>query len=393
MTTGVAKRPFGSMSSTAVRRASELSASTVRTTGAPASTSARVVRLRSATAQASTANTSSAHATVTMAISRRSAGRRAICRPASAQGSRPRRSASRASGPAVGMVAWASSSPPAMASRPGASSAIGPPSPVSRVATPAAAAATTAPSTRPTCRVDERGGTRRSSEVSGWRRLGVLAATMASRPATREPPTAAASGHRASGTTPGCSQSRVATQAVSQPSAVPSTAPASTSTPSSRISMTPAPSVPWPRSRASAISGRRCSVAAAQTNASTTMPRTASCTASSGITVRAWSRWVVVESSSGPIRLVALAPRVPAWASTAAVADRTVGTESRSIRSARSGMSRWERSSGQRCDARVAQAVKTSSMVRADCCSALGLAAVGAWPRPAQYGAETSTAS
>ena len=169
------------MSSTASRSASELSASTVRTTGAPASTSARVVRLRSATLHASTAKTSSAQATVTMAISRRRAGRRAICRPASADATRPRRRARRAIGPAVGMAACASSSPPAMASRPGASSAIGPPSPVSRVATPAAAAATTAPSTSPTCRVDARGGTRRSREVSGCRRVGVAAATIASR--------------------------------------------------------------------------------------------------------------------------------------------------------------------------------------------------------------------
>ena len=79
----------------------------------------------------------------------------------------------------------------------------GPPSPVSKVTTPAAAAATTAPSTSPTCSVDARGGTRRSSDVSGWRKVGVPAARMASSPATIEATTAPVTGQRASTVTPG----------------------------------------------------------------------------------------------------------------------------------------------------------------------------------------------
>ena len=385
VTTGVAKRPRGSMSSMASTRVSELPASTVSTTGAPASTAARVVRLRSDTAQASTAKTSSAQATVTIAISRRSAGRRAIWTPARAGATRPRRSARRDSGPAVGMAAWDSSRPPAMASSPGASRATGPLSPDSSVTTPAAAAATTAPSTRPTCSVEARGGTRRSRAVSGCRRVGAPATTRARRPAAAAATTARPNGQRASRRTPSSSHRAVAPRAASQPTAAPTAAPPTTRRPSSRISRPAAPPVPRPRRRARAISGRRCSVAAAHTKVSTTMPSTASCTERRGMTVLAWSRCDVVDCSSGASSLVADPPSVRAAASTRSVARRRSPSPSRSTFATSTGTSRCVRSADHFTDATVDQGVRTSSTAGTSEPACVGFAACGvAWPRPDQ---------
>ena len=127
-----------------------------------------------------------------MAISRRSAGRRAICRPARARETRPRRRRARRAERTrpSGWSACASSRPPAMASRPGREqrdrpAVAGQQRGHARPRRPPL----TAPSTSPTCRVDARGGTRRSSDepaaaaASVCRRRGSRAARRPARPA------------------------------------------------------------------------------------------------------------------------------------------------------------------------------------------------------------------
>ena len=133
-------------------------------------------------------------------------------------------------------------------------------------------------------------GTRRSSALTGSRttwtttvRVTSTTAAAAAATATTNP---VPSSKRAD---PGRNTCRASHESPSEASA-PASTPVSATGSSSPSSSPAAPRAPRPRSRASAISGRRCSVAAPSTSQRTTSASNPSCTISSGTMTCAWSR-------------------------------------------------------------------------------------------------------